>query len=148
METRRLTPGDRDLLEVAVQRLIQEESGWNVPASREHLTMALADDRSYFFVTHQAGDPLGYLSAYRFPATDHDGFLVYLYDVTVAPDARRQGIGSSLVNALLQACELDGVTEVWLGTSTENVAAQRTFEATGGQRGTETFVEFTYEVDD
>jgi ribosomal protein S18 acetylase RimI-like enzyme len=148
MDVRRLDIADVGVLRAAVLELIQEESGWEEPASVDHLERALGDPSSYFFVGWDGGRVVGYLSAYRFPAVDHDGFLVYLYDITVHPEHRRRGVGTQLIDALKRQCDEDDVTEIWLGTAVSNVGAQRTFESTGAERSSEEFVEYLYDLDE
>jgi hypothetical protein len=53
---------------------------------------------------------------------------------------------AGLVESLLQACRDDGVMLVWAGTARDNVAAQRTFEAAGGRRVSETYVEYEFSL--
>lgn len=148
MEIRRLRRPDVALLAEAVKSIVEPGDDGDGPASIEHLETALAEANTYLFVCFVDGRPVGYLSAYRFPATDHDGFLVYLYDVTVHRDYRRRGIGAQLVDALKRECHADDVTEIWVGTSITNAAAQRTFESTGAKRVSDTYVEYIYDLGD
>lgn len=109
-----------------------------------HLARALSDNYCYFLVCLLEREPIGYLSAYRFPDVEHDGFLVYLYDIVVRVDHRRRGVARRLIEALLEHCRVEGVSRIWVGTSRENHAAAQAFEATGASRESETYVEFTY----
>lgn len=109
-----------------------------------YLAKLLASPAIYVFLAWQPHIPLGYLSAYRFPRLDRMSDQVYLFDIEVTPSARRSGIGRQLVERLLDACRADGVSLVWAGTALDNVAAQRTFEAVGGRRVSETYVEYEF----
>jgi ribosomal protein S18 acetylase RimI-like enzyme len=59
---------------------------------------------------------------------------------------RRKGAGRLLINTLLTHLKSDGVTELWLGTATDNVGGQALFSSTGGIKSEETFYDFTYEL--
>ena len=111
-----------------------------------YLSDLLAYPATYVFLAWQGRAAVGYLSAYRFPRVERQGDQVYLFDIVVAPGARRRGMGRRLVESLLEACRADGVTLVWAGTALDNVAAQRTFEAVGGRRISETYVEYEFSL--
>lgn len=145
MQIRRLGEGDGPLLEAVARRLLAPPGAAASP-SRRLVDEALADPRCYFLVCLHDDAPVGYLGAYRFPAVEHDGYIVYLYDLVVHPERRRQGIGTRLVAALLERCRGDRVTRVWVGTALDNRAARRTFEATGARRVSETYVEYVYDL--
>jgi ribosomal protein S18 acetylase RimI-like enzyme len=66
-----------------------------------------------------------------------------LYDLVVAPDHRRQGIGMELMNAALAALTKLGAPRVVLFTAEKNSPAQRLFERSGFRR---TMVEMTREL--
>jgi GNAT superfamily N-acetyltransferase len=112
MEIRRLGEEEVELLEAALRDLLPPEDLPRGPASRPHLTRALADRACYF------------------------------------PEHRRRGIATGLLEVLKQCCRADGVTRIWVGTSLENRAAQRTFEATGARNVSETYVEYIYDLND
>jgi ribosomal protein S18 acetylase RimI-like enzyme len=138
----RLGRSDSAELARALERLIpsqQREGDFPAP---QYFADLLACPTTYVFVAWQSQTPVGYLCAYRFPRLDRIGDQVYLFDIEVAPSARRSGIGRQLVDCLLDACRAGGVTLVWARTALDNVAAQRTFEAAGGRRVSETYVEY------
>lgn len=142
MDIRRLGPDDSSLLETAVRHVLVPSE----PATAQHLVEAVADPQSYFLVSVQDGVPIGYLSAYKFPAVERSGFMVYLYDLVVVPEHRRCGIGTRLVQELKEWCRQDCVTRLWVGTTRENQAAQRTFAATGAYRVSEEYIEYAYDL--
>ena len=143
MDIRRLGPDDSSLLETAVRQVLLPSE----PASAQQLVRAIADPRCYFLVSVQDDVPLGYLSAYRFPTVEGGRFMVYLYDLVVAPEHRRRGIGAQLVQELKEWCREDGVTRLWVGTTHENHAAQRTFAATGARRVSERYIVYAYDLE-
>jgi ribosomal protein S18 acetylase RimI-like enzyme len=147
MEIRRLVEEDYHLLAEAVRVLLSEQDRVSGPASNTHLRGALANESCYFVLCLIGSSPAGYLSAYRFPAVEHVGFHVYLYDIIVAEEHRLRGIASAMIEKLKEQCKRDRVTRIWVGTSLENEAAQRTFEATGAQRVRETYIEYIYQLD-
>ncbi|MFN8394708.1 MAG: GNAT family N-acetyltransferase [Bacteroidia bacterium] len=137
----RVSPDDREVLNTIVTQLIDdvvERADWG------HLDKMLADDRTYLFAALWDAKPIGYALAYRFPSLYEPAYMAYLYDIGVEEEYRRLGAGRGLMDHLRQALKADGVTELWLGTGTDNVEGQALFSATGGIRSDETFNDFTY----
>jgi aminoglycoside 3-N-acetyltransferase I len=144
MEIRRLQKDDYALLASAIQSLIPEDERDGRVGSDTHLRRALENTACYFIVCLLDSIPVGYLSAYGFPAVHADCSHVYLYDIIVDERHRRKAIGSRMIEDLKKRCEADGADHIWLGTSLENEAAQRTFEGTGARKVSETYIEYVY----
>lgn len=143
-----MQPGDEALWSRAVERILAPEDRDGRLASIAELAETLADSRCYLYAALDDDEPAGLLSAYRFPDAAGGGQLVYLYDIEVLADHRRHGAGSALVNALVDACEAERVRLIWAGTANDNTAAQRTFEATDGERTAETYVEYEWDLEE
>ena len=112
--------------------------------SLSYLEELLNDDRTYLFAALSSDTVTGYALAYRFPSLYASEYLAYLYDIEVAVENRRQGIGRLLVETLLAHLKFDGVKEVWLGTAVDNVEGQALFHATGALKSGEIFNDYTY----
>jgi ribosomal protein S18 acetylase RimI-like enzyme len=54
-----------------------------------------------------------------------------IYDLVVDPGRRREGVGRTLLSAMLEALADRGAPRVVLSTATQNAAAQRLFAAVG-----------------
>ena len=87
---------------------------------------------------------MGFLLAYRFPRVDRDQDMIYLYEIGVLPEHRRHGIGSKMIQLLKEECRSRGITEVWVGTEADNVAARALYESTGAKCQGETYAEYAY----
>lgn len=148
MQVRRLQGGDYALLASAIKMLIPEDERDGGVASDAHLKRALENTACYFIVCLIDSTPVGYLSAFGFPAIDDDCSQVYLYDITVDEQHRRKGIGTRMIGELKRHCKEDGADHIWVGTSLENEAAQKTFEGTGASRERETYIEYIYSLDE
>ena len=144
MEVRRLQSDDYELLASAIRTLIPEDERDGGVASDVHLRRALENPACYFIVCLVDSTPVGYLSAYGFPAVDADCIQVYLYDIVVAESHRRRGIASRMIEELKRYCEEDEADHIWVGTALENEPAHRTFERTGAQKVGETYIEYIY----
>lgn len=148
MEVRRLQGSDYALLSAAIQALVPEEERDGGVASDAHLRQALENPACYFILCTLDSAPVGYLSAFAFPAIDYDASQVYLYDIVVDERHRRKGIASQMIEALKSHCKQNGADHIWVGTSLDNEPAQKTFEATGATKERETYIEYIYLLDE
>lgn len=146
MRVRRLTSGEESLWSKAVAVLVAEENREGSLASQREIVQALGDSRCYLVVAEEEANPVGLLSAYRFPDVVTGGELVYLYDIEVCVDRRRKGVGTTLIRSLIECCQKDRVRRIWAGTDVTNMAARRTFEATGAELEGESYAEFEWKL--
>ena len=56
---------------------------------------------------------------------------MFLYELSVAPDHRNQGIGRELVGALAELARSRGSYGMWVGTEPDNAPALATYRAAG-----------------
>lgn len=144
MDVCRAAQGDEARWLEAVEALVAEADRDGKLVSTPELTQALDDARCYLYLAFLGEAPVGLLSAYRFPDVESGGALVYLYDIEVDKNHRRKGVGTALVNKLVEACEKDGVSLIWAGTEVKNQPARKTFEATGAELEGDAYVEYEW----
>jgi ribosomal protein S18 acetylase RimI-like enzyme len=58
--------------------------------------------------------------------------MLYLHQIEVAEEYRRQGIGRDLLRAFMTAGAKDGASKMFLTTGADNVAARSLYKAMGG----------------
>ncbi|MGE0352329.1 MAG: N-acetyltransferase family protein [Gemmatimonadales bacterium] len=88
---------------------------------RHHLAVALDDDLV-----------VGFASAVDYVHPDKQPEL-WINEVGVAPDYRRQGIGAALLRAVLEAGRARGCRQAWVLTSPGNAAAVDLYRSVGGE---------------
>ncbi len=145
VEVRRLQSGDEAAAIAGIHELKPAAERGGQDASPEHMRRLLADDRNHLYVARVQGRPAGYLLAYRFPRIDRDREMVYLYEIDVVPEHRRQGIGTEMIRRLKADCRRRQVLKVWVGTEADNVAARALYESTGARCEGESYAEYVYE---
>jgi aminoglycoside 3-N-acetyltransferase I len=59
------------------------------------------------------------------------GTEMFVYELGVAPAARLKGVGTALVTALAALARERGCYGMWVGTETDNAAAQATYRKAG-----------------
>jgi ribosomal protein S18 acetylase RimI-like enzyme len=87
-----------------------------------HLVVALAQDRA-----------VGFVSGVETTHPDK-GTEMLLYELSVAEDQRRGGIGTALVRALAEIAVDRGCSGMWVATEPGNDAAIATYRAAGAQQ--------------
>ncbi|MEO6050880.1 MAG: GNAT family N-acetyltransferase [Pyrinomonadaceae bacterium] len=148
MEIRRLQQSDYILLASAIRilvPLVSDEPISGQVINEVFLKQALNDKNCYYILCLDNSTPVGYLSAFRFPAVETADFQIYLYDIAVEERFRRLGLGSRMIEELKRHCGEDKFDFMWVGTSLDNEAAQKTFEKTGARKVSETYVEYIYD---
>ena len=88
------------------------------------------------------GQPVGMISGVETTHPDK-GTEMFLYELSVAPEARRHGVGTALVNALKTLAQERGSYGMWVGPETDNDAARQTYRKAGAADG-EPFLLFNW----
>ena len=123
---RTLGPGD-DAAVMAAGHLFDETP--RPDATRRFL----AEPTHHLLIAYdEAGVPAGFVSGVETTHPDK-GTEMFLYELGVDEPARRRGVGRALVDALIALARERGCTGMWVGTESDNVAAERTFAAAGGR---------------
>lgn len=138
----RLTYIDTSLIQNLIDDFLTSEESPTV----EHLTNTLQDDRTYLYVAKIDLQIIGYCLVYKFPSIYSAHNLAYLYDIEILKEFRQNGIGRALIIKLKEQLTKDNVSELWLGTATDNISGQALFAKTGAEKSNETFNDFTYEL--
>lgn len=88
-------------------------------APTHHMLFAHADD----------GTAIGMISGVETTHPDK-GTEMFLYELSVAPQARRAGVATALVDALIELARARGCYGMWVGTEHDNAAARATYAKT------------------
>jgi len=91
----------------------------------------LADPSHHLlFAYDEDGRAIGMISGVETTHPDK-GTEMFIYELGVEPAARLQGVATALVRALAGIARADGCYGMWVGTETDNVAAQATYRKAG-----------------
>ena len=120
LELRRLELADLDAIEQI------ERVSYRTPWSRSMFASELAKPSSLSFgAVDEAGTLVGYLVLSRYVDAWH------VMNVAVAPERRRQGVASALLQRLLELTEDDGMRGYTLEVRVSNLGAIRLYERFG-----------------
>jgi len=109
-------------------RAAATEQFFNSPG--HHLLFAY-DDESH----DGAAAVIGMISGVETTHPDK-GTEMFLYELGVAPAARRRGVATELVQALATLAKARGCYGMWVGVDVDNVAALATYRRAGAQEET------------
>lgn len=138
----KLTITDTALINDLIENVLDVSNSTTI----KHFETLITDDRTYLLVAQTENNVIGYVLAYRFPSLYSADYLAYLYDIDVLPEYRMKGVGRKLIETLLADLKQYNVSELWLGTATDNHSGQALFSKTGAIKSTETFNDYTYEL--
>ena len=142
MTIRRLAPGD----EALAQRLFQLfadvfEEDYHA-LSLPYLSQLLI--RADFWVLAAFLDDgiVGGITAHRLPMTRAEVSELFIYDLAVAVDHQRKGIGRALVAQLRDAAAAEGIDTAFVPADNEDTYALDFYRAIGGTESPVTFFVF------
>jgi ribosomal protein S18 acetylase RimI-like enzyme len=91
----------------------------------------LGDPGHHLLFAYDDGDrAVGMISGIEMTHPDK-GTEMFIYELGVAPDARRRGVATKLVRALATIARERGCYGMWVGTESDNVAGQATYRRAG-----------------
>ena len=102
--------------------------------SREGISRFLERNPDTSFAAYEDGRMVGAI------LSGHDGRRGYIYHTVVLPEYRGQGIGSSLVEAVVAALQRESITRVCLNVMAANEQGKRFWTGRGWER--KDFLEF------
>ncbi|KAA5549162.1 GNAT family N-acetyltransferase [Adhaeribacter rhizoryzae] len=98
---------------IRVFEVVFEMKDFRIPED-EYLQKLLAQEGFYVFVTLQDAEVIGGLTAYTLNQYYSRLPLVYIYDLAVATQFQRKGIGQKLISGITSYCKQIGVEEVFV----------------------------------
>lgn len=115
----------------------------NIPRSEEFL----ADSRHHLVVAIAHNQVIGFVSAVHYVHPDKPCPELWINEVGVAENYRRQGLGKRLINAVFEIARKLGCHEAWVLTERENIAAMNLYSAVGNGSKQSDCVMFTFNLE-
>lgn len=111
----------------------------DIPAAHAFLAERMQRDESVVFVADNGMRLVGFVQLYPIFSSVRIRALWLLNDLFVAPDVRRDGIGTGLMDAARQYAIDTGAAGILLETGTDNRQAQALYEKLGYRRNESTW---------
>ncbi len=133
---KQLTETDFGLCNQASKLLCESET------TVEHFKQFLV--QGYLLVALDQQTPVGFLSAYRLPLFQNKVTELFIYEVEVDENYRRQGVGSMMLKYILELAKKEGLECPWVLTNKSNPTAVKFYESLGGKiaEGDELMIEW------
>jgi ribosomal protein S18 acetylase RimI-like enzyme len=124
----------RSLEATTVEQVEAAAPLYDGPPIRPATDAFLADPRHHLLVAlDDGGRTVGFISGVEMTHPDK-GTEMFLYELVVSQDARKQGIGLALTASLADLARSQGCYGTWVGVDTDNAAAHATHRAAGSRQ--------------
>ena len=139
IEVRRLAVGDEEI----VRRLSSEDARFEeahaeprarLPHTVESARVFLSVETNVQLAAFDGRKPVGQLLAYELIRRHGDGRMMFIYEIGVREDYRREGVGRSLFEALQAICRERGIMRSFVITNERNRTAMAFYSAVGATR--------------
>ncbi len=93
----------------------------------------LADDRHHLLIGYVGDQPAGFVTAVELLHPDKPKPEMFLYELGVDEEYRRQGVATALMQRLVDLCHERGCGEMFVLTDDDNAAGNATYAKAGGK---------------
>ena len=133
IRVRRLNITDADLASQIVRAIKGEDESNGAPSlDSDGMRLWLENSANVLIAATAAERPVGFALGYFLDRVDEARPMLFFYEIVVASDDRRCGIGRRLVEAMKAIAHEKQVTKMWVQTNPDNTAARRLYQCTGG----------------
>lgn len=147
VHTRRLTDGDRQIarrLFALMAAVFAEDSA---PLSDGYLDRLLRREAFWVVAAFVGDEVVGGITAHLLPMTRAEGSELFIYDLAVRADWRRQGIARRLVTTLREQAAAVGIQTLFVPADNDDPHALDCYQALGGVPSAVTFFTFSANAD-
>ena len=143
MEIQRLRGGDRDVARTLFSTMASVFGEPTEALSDGYLDTLLDRESFWAIAAHADGVLAGGLTAHTLPMTRGEQSEVFVYDIAVAPEHQRQGVGRCLMEELRRLAAADGIGEIFGPADNDDTHALDFYRALGGEPAPVTIFTFT-----
>ncbi len=126
MNIRKLNVNDIDVLRKASALY------WKEHKCDQQIKEFLKGARNHVYIALENEDIAGLAFGYVLE-TFYSEPMFYIHSIDVTEGYRRKGLGTALMNLMIDECRKKGIRECFLVTSKSNKPAVRLYESTGGK---------------
>ncbi len=143
LHIRQLGPHDAELARATFAVMAEVFGETHARLSDGYVAALLARPDFWAFAATHDGRVVGGLTAHVLMMTAREGAEVFLYDIAVAPDHQRNGVGRRLVEALRREASSQGISTVFVPADDDDPPALRFYAALGGRPSKVTLFELS-----
>lgn len=123
---RRLSADDAEIAVTLVRELAAKA------VTAEYMRRFLTNAANYLFAALVEGRPSGFLLAHRLERLKQESYKLFIYEIDVAPEHQRKGIGTALIEQAKVTMENESMICAFVLTDYRNTAAVEFYKHTGG----------------
>lgn len=101
---------------------------------RENTKEFLSNDLNWLIACVEDEKVIGFAYGYEMKRLDRKQNMLYIHEVGVLPEYKRQGIGSALLKEMKELSKSRKVYKIFLFTQKHNIPACRLYEKAGGKK--------------
>jgi ribosomal protein S18 acetylase RimI-like enzyme len=140
-------------MEITVRRLSQGDESTLVDIVYSHKARSieleyavklLANPLNFLVVAEYKQHPVGFVWGYLLQRLDREKHQLFVYEVDVSPDARRQGVGTSLMNFIVAYTKEHYLMGAFVLADSGNLSAHGLYKNTGATRAEDLSAMFLY----
>jgi GNAT superfamily N-acetyltransferase len=151
-EIRALGPGDEAVLSLLAVESAQFEDAQTAtspqPLEAEDASAFLKDLSAQLWVAFDGQRPVGFALAYALRRRHGDPSQLFLYELGVRSDRRRQGVGTTLVRHVLRWARDGGIRRGFVLTGEQNLQAAAFYRSLGWRADEERDLVYRFRTDD
>ena len=138
IDVRQLKGTDADLASQTI-RAIKRESESSEPPSLDSdgMRLWLENSSNVLIAATEAVRPVGFALGYLLDRVDESRSMLFFYEIVVASDCRRRGIGRRLVEAMKTIAREQQISKMWVQTDPANSAARALYRCAGSTECTD-----------
>ena len=138
INVRRLSITDADLASQTIRAIKgEDESNEATSLDSDGMKLWLENPANILVVATQDQVGVGFALGYLLDRIDRSRPMLFFYEIVVASDYRRLGIGKRLVGAMKTIAREQQVTKMWVQTNPANTAARALYQCAGGTECTD-----------
>jgi aminoglycoside 3-N-acetyltransferase I len=143
IDVRRLGPGDEAVAANTFTMMAKVFGEASEQLTHDYLQNLLGRENFWALTAFDDTEIVGGLTAHALPMTRTASTELFIYDLAVRHDHRRQGVGSRLVTLLRESAARSGITEIFVPADNEDVHALDFYRAQGATASPVTIFTFT-----
>jgi ribosomal protein S18 acetylase RimI-like enzyme len=130
----KVRPSDIDALKDYVQALYKHAEDYDSMVNIEEGVKSLLRNENLataYFIKQRGEERIGYVILTRYHSVEKGGLTIYIDELFVETQFRRQGVGSQIMDEILTIAREMGAKTLWAQTEPYNDAAQDFFVSKG-----------------
>jgi aminoglycoside 3-N-acetyltransferase I len=133
IDVRQLKGTDADLASQTIRAIKREGESSEPPSlDSDGMRLWLKNSSNVLIAATEAARPVGFALGYLLDRVDEARSMLFFYEIVVASDCRRRGIGKRLVEAMKAIAREQQVSKMWVQTDPGNTAARALYQRAGG----------------